>query len=116
MKERIRIRRPKAHPSEEHVEEQASPNRMRGDDRTNVSPSEATASPGERAAHGHDLSTFSLVPGQLAAGHALPAELQHKFGPALGMSLDHVRIHTGSPSAQIAESMNAHAVTVGSDI
>src|SRR4051794_13754171 len=51
-----------------------------------------------------------------ASGSPLPANLQEKFGGALGADLSGVRVHTGGDSAAAAESVSAKAYTVGSDI
>ena len=49
-------------------------------------------------------------------GATLPASLQKRLEPMLGKGSGQVRVHTGRDAADYAESLGAHAVTVGTDI
>ncbi len=66
---------------------------------------------------GLDSSAFS---GQLDAtkggGEALPPELSHSMGAAIGADFSGVRIHTDSTAAALSRSISAQAFTSGSDI
>ncbi|MCM1983264.1 eCIS core domain-containing protein [Lyngbya confervoides] len=53
------------------------------------------------------------VPG---AGHALPRSLRSFYEPRFGRALNQVQIHTGSPAAQLAQSIQARAFTLGNHI
>ena len=111
MKERIRIRRKKVESSQEQAVENSAD--LGGIHALSEGP---VADPTPHAARGHSLSSFSLVPGQLASGRSLPDSVQEKFGLPLGVNLDDVRIHTEPSSSALANSMSARALTVGHDI
>ncbi len=49
-------------------------------------------------------------------GAPLPAEIAGPMGSALGVPLDHVRVHVGHEPAALARSMQSVAFTHGSDI
>ncbi|MED5373304.1 MAG: DUF4157 domain-containing protein [Myxococcota bacterium] len=57
-----------------------------------------------------------VLPPPRGGGQALPTQLQSKFGPLFGAGVGQVRIHTGSEAQAFAGSVNANAVTVGTDI
>jgi Domain of unknown function (DUF4157) len=50
------------------------------------------------------------------AGRALNSDSQARMESAFGHSFSRVRIHTGSQAAQLSSSLNARALTIGSDI
>jgi len=49
-------------------------------------------------------------------GHPLDSATRAFFEPRFGRDFSHVRVHTDSPAANSARSINAHAYTAGSDI
>ena len=49
-------------------------------------------------------------------GHPLPAETREFFEPRFGHSLAAVRIHTSDRAAETANSLNARAFTIGSNV
>ena len=74
---------------------------------------------------GHHFGDLTIVyqqrdavgpPGESTAGQRLPADLRERFEDSLGVSLADVRIHTDAEASQRTDTMNARAITVGSDI
>jgi hypothetical protein len=49
-------------------------------------------------------------------GHALRAETRAFFEPRFGADFGNVRVHTGARAEEAAESINAKAFTLGTDI
>jgi hypothetical protein len=81
------------------------------------SPGRFDASTPGRDAEGVAANADSLVGAAASsAGQALPEPLREQFESTLGHDLSGVRVHTGAESAAAAESVNARAYAVGSDI
>jgi hypothetical protein len=89
----------------EREEEAEVPETVR---RKEGSASAASIPPGE--------GSYSIRSVLNSGGHPLDRETRSFFEPRLGMDLGHVRIHTDSPAAQSARTIDARAYTLGSDI
>jgi hypothetical protein len=50
------------------------------------------------------------------AGRSLPEDVQDFFEPRFGARFDHVRVHAHDDAADLAQSLNARAFTVGRDL
>jgi hypothetical protein len=96
-----------------------------GDRGVTAAPERAGAGPGgatPSAAPAHSFGDVSVLYRGSAADAAgptarpLPDALMARFEGALGSSLAGIRIHTDAGAAQLAEGMQARAVTVGEDI
>ncbi|HEU4511087.1 MAG TPA: DUF4157 domain-containing protein [Pyrinomonadaceae bacterium] len=53
---------------------------------------------------------------QLGAGHALDGHAKTRLQSAFGADFSDVRVHTDGTAQQLADGLNAHAFTIGSDI
>ena len=63
-----------------------------------------------------EKAAANRVRGELGTGQRLPEDTRSVFESRLGANLDHVRVHTGSRAASLADELGARAFTVGSDI
>lgn len=52
----------------------------------------------------------------LDRGQSLPSDTRTKMEASMGEDFSNVRLHTGTPGAQLSDSMNARAFTAGDDI
>jgi hypothetical protein len=82
------------------------------------SPEPSTASPllKARSEGARDYPGPLDVKAQLSSGHDLDSRVQAGAEAAFGQSLAGVRVHSDAGAAQLADRLNARAVTVGSDI
>jgi hypothetical protein len=56
------------------------------------------------------------IRGELTGGHALDGNVRGEMEKAYGTSFSHVRVHTGAKAAELSDTLDARAFTIGNDI
>src|SRR4029079_16758850 len=118
MKERVRVGRKKRDQSAE-----LGPFADGRFSRELGSPAAADETAGPLRSPGHSFGNVSFrdpantaVPESRSGGMAIPATLQNRLEESVGIGLGGVRLHSDAGSSELADGMNARAVTIGDQI